>query len=255
MKLLLEYIEQKRKAFEDIDFFTQYFDSSNYTTEEKLMWITMKVFFTMCYCDINRFIFNVHNDNNDIMQDELNIHSQEEDFHWQWMLADIEQLGMNQARSFTDTVRLLWSDEYSAARKVIYKVIALYAAAPQPHIRFAIVEALEATSVTWFKHAQGFKDKHGKELQFFGNKHYSLESTHWIKSDKFSSKWVELTPEERKEAQKQIDIIFALFEYWLHGYYSLAKTLKSNHATINCEAIIENSKKFKFNELLGDYSA
>src|SRR6266511_2618355 len=120
MKVILEYIEHKRKVFEKTEFFTEYFDSSNYTTEEKLSWITMKVFFTMCYCDINRFIFNTNNDNNDTMQEELNTHTEEEDFHWQWMLADIEQLGMNELRSFTDTVRLIWSDEYSACRKLIY---------------------------------------------------------------------------------------------------------------------------------------
>src|SRR5690349_12587678 len=70
MKIILEYIEQKRKDFEKIAFFTEYFGSSNYTTEEKLAWITMKVFFTMCYCDINRFIFHTRNDSKDIMQAE-----------------------------------------------------------------------------------------------------------------------------------------------------------------------------------------
>src|ERR1700679_3838603 len=104
MKVMLEYIEQKRIAFERTEFFTEYFDSSNYTTEEKLAWITMKVFFNMCYGDINRFIINTSNDCNDTMQEALNTHTEEENFHWQWMLADIEQLGMNEQRSFTDTV-------------------------------------------------------------------------------------------------------------------------------------------------------
>lgn len=255
MKLILEYIEQKRKIFEKTEFFTDYFDSANYTTEEKLAWITMKVFFTMCYCDINRFIFNTGKNSNDTMQAELNIHTEEEDFHWQWMLADVEQLGMNQQRSFTDTVRLIWSDEFSASRKLIYAILALYAASPEQHMRFAIVETIEAISITWFKHAQVLKDKNGKELQFFGKKHYNLESSHWIKGDEFSSQRIELTNDARVAAKKLADKIFDLFSDWMHSYSNLAKTLKKKKETINFDAIIEKSKKFKFDESLGDYAA
>lgn len=255
MKMILEYIEQKRQVFEKTEFFTEYFDSSHYTTEEKLAWITMKVFFTMCYCDINRFIFNTSNDSNDPMQTELNIHSEEEDFHWQWMLADVEQLGMNEKRSFTDTVRLIWSDEYAASRKLIYAILALYAASPEQYNRFAIVETIEAISITWFKHAQVLKDKNGKELQFFGKKHYNLEASHWIKGDEFSSKKIELTLAERSAAEKLIDKVFVLFSDWMHSYSTLAKTLKNKNETINFDAIIEKSKKFKFDEALGDYAA
>ncbi|MBA3662318.1 MAG: hypothetical protein H0W64_11340 [Gammaproteobacteria bacterium] len=254
MKSIIEYIEQKRESFEKSPFFTAYFDTTHYTTEEKLAWITMKVFFTMCYCDINRFIFTTCDHVNNSIQADLNTHSEEEDFHWQWMLADIEQLGMNKARSFTDTVRLIWSDEYSASRKLIYAILSLYAASPEQHTRFAIVEALEATSITWFKHAQNLKDKHGKELQFFGKKHYKLESTHWIKGDEFSSKRIELNNEERLAAKNVIDQIFLLFDDWLNSYWNLAQSLKSKNETINFDAIIEKSKKFKFDELLGDYA-
>ena len=131
----------------------------------------------------------------------------------------------------------------------------LYRNISQQHTRFAIVEAIEAISITWFKHTQELKDKNGNELQFFGKKHYNLESSHWIKGDEFSSKRIELTLEERAAAEKLIDKIFVLFGDWMHSYSTLAKTLKSKNETINFDAIIEKSKKFKFDKSLGDYAA
>lgn len=255
MRLILEYIENKRCEFEQIEFFKEYLCHPEYTTEEKLSWITMKVFFTMCYGDINRFIFKSNLDQQDTMQEELNKHAEEEDFHWQWMLADVEQLGMNEKRSFTDVVRLIWSDEYAASRRLIYAILALYASSTAQHDRFALIEAIEAISITWFKHTQDLKDKSGNELQFFGKKHYALEASHWIKGDDFSSQKINLTQEQRATAEKLIDQIFVLFKNWMNGYAQLAKNLKANNKKINFDEIINKSKKFKYNEKIGDYAS
>jgi hypothetical protein len=252
MQKVFRLIDEKVKVFENIDFFSHYFDVPKFSAEQKLVWIAFKLPFVLGYSDLNKYVFRNENIK-DVIQTELNMHTYEEDFHWQWLLADVTQLGFDPKICLTDAARILWGEEAGLARKVILEILQLVNKYNKTYATFVIVEAIEAISITWFKKSVSLRDKRGNQLQFFGKKHYDLEANHVIKDESHChATKIELTTSELEVAKEAVDSVFEIFSNWLNGLYLYAKknNFPSKTDYIN---IIDISKKVRFDESTGDY--
>jgi hypothetical protein len=222
MKEVIDYIETKRLQFERHPFFTELLDNENLSGEQRLAWGPGTVPFIMGYSDLNKQVFRNEANDEDPVQHDLNMHTYEEDFHWQWMLDDMEVLNANPKLSFSDAVRLIWSPDFRVSREVPLRLTSLVRTT-DTHGVFAIVEAIEAVSVTMFQHCQGIRLSNGQECQFFGTKHYLAESGHGIKSaDCKTAQEIRLTEEARETCRALVDRVFDLFSNWLDSLCSFA---------------------------------
>ncbi|HEX2690229.1 MAG TPA: hypothetical protein VHN14_26620 [Kofleriaceae bacterium] len=230
MKEVLSYIEARQKTHERHKFFTELLDNTRLSGEERLAFAPCIVPFIMGYADLNKYVFR--NESKEKRKDPvhaiLNTHTYEEDFHWLWMLDDIARLNFNQKMSFSDAARVFWSPDMQMSRRLCLQLAAL-AAPAEPWGTLAVVETCESFSITLFKHCQGIKLSNGDECEFFGSKHYIAETQHSIRDDSQTDQVsFQLTPAQREEAKRLVDIAFNMFTDWFTSLYEYGTKYSSN---------------------------
>src|SRR6185295_6700994 len=184
MKHVLLDIEAKRLQFERHRFFSDLLDQTDLSGEQRLAWAPCAIPFVMGYADLNKYVFRDDSSSKaaDALQQMLNIHTYEEDFHWQWMLNDLKVLGFDSRMTLSDAVRVFWSPEMHISRQLCFEFAAIASRTPSFGM-FAMVETIEAVSITIFRHCRGIHLRSGIECEFFGEKHYIAEASHLMKSE------------------------------------------------------------------------
>jgi hypothetical protein len=245
MQAIISRIDVKQKEYENHAFFTQLLSNQNIPGQRRLSWAPSIIPFIMGYSDINKYIFRKEKDvgQAEPLQALLNAHTYEEDFHWQWMLNDLGLLDADKKMSLSDAVRVMWSDDLKHSRRLCLELAALAVNAPT-YCVFAMVESIEAVSITIFKHCQGIATGNGKECEFFGKKHYVAESSHSIKSPEFTaSKLPTLSDMERIEALAMVERVFALFDEWSHSLLRYAGENEDHSAAY--ERMVRHSQSMR----------
>ncbi|MGW1506718.1 hypothetical protein ACWCQW_51410 [Streptomyces mirabilis] len=242
MQKVIDYIEEHRKSYENHEFFTRLLADESLPGERRLAWGPSVVPFIMGYSDLNKYVFR--KDECDARPDQLqallNAHTYEEDFHWQWMLTDLEKLGADSSMPLSDATRVLWSADFSHSRRLCLELAALAAGAPTYAV-FAMVESIEAVSITIFTHCRGIALQDGRECEFFGTKHYMAEASHSIKSPEVEEKSLpSLDDAQREEAKRMVDRTFSLFDNWSGSLLRFA--LESGDHERTYERVIQESK-------------
>jgi hypothetical protein len=216
MQEILEYIEERRKHYAGHDFFVRLLTDESLPGERRLAWAPSVVPFIMGYSDLNKYVFRKGEGDADLdpLQALLNAHTYEEDFHWQWMLNDLERLGADSRMSLSDAVRVLWAADFKHSRRLCLELTSLASDSPTYAV-LAMVEAIEAVSITIFERCQGITLRDGRECEFFGTKHYRAEASHSIKSpDLPASTLPTLDAPQREHAKLMVDRVFTLFDEW-----------------------------------------
>ncbi|MFI9272250.1 hypothetical protein ACIGXM_16210 [Kitasatospora sp. NPDC052896] len=170
----------------------------------------------MGYSDLNKYVFRKGEGDPqlDHLQVLLNAHTYEEDFHWQWLLNDLGKLGADSRMPLSDATRVLWGADFKHSRRLCLELASLASGSPTYAV-FAMVESIEAVSITIFKHCQGITMQDGQECEFFGTKHYAAEASHSIKSPEVAaSSLPDLDPTQREESKLMVDRVFSLFDDW-----------------------------------------
>lgn len=216
MHQVISYIEEHRKHYEDHDFFVQLLTNDSLPGDKRLAWAPSVIPFIMGYSDLNKYAFRKGEGDADLdpMQALLNAHTYEEDFHWQWMLNDLEKLEADSPMPLSDAARVFWGAEFQHSRRLCLGLASLASDEPAYAV-FAMVEAIEAVSITIFEHCQGITLPDGRECEFFGTKHYQAEASHSIKSPEVAeSSLPALDDPQREHAKLMVDRTFALFDEW-----------------------------------------
>jgi hypothetical protein len=242
VKKVIEYIEGCRKSYENHEFFTRLLIDESLPGEMRLAWGPSVIPFIMGYSDLNKYVFRKGEGDAQIdqLQALLNAHTYEEDFHWQWMLTDLEKLGADSSMPLSDATRVLWSADFSHSRRLCLELAALAAGAPTYAI-FAMVESIEAVSITIFTHCRGIALRDGRECEFFGTKHYMAEASHSIKSPEIEEKSLpSLDDAQREEAKRIVDRTFSLFDNWSDSLLRFA--LESGDHERTYKRVIQESK-------------
>jgi len=242
MQKVIDYIESRRKSYENHDFFAHLLTDESLPGEKRLAWGPSVIPFIMGYSDLNKYVFR--KDESDARSDQLqallNAHTYEEDFHWQWMLTDLAKLNADSTMPLSDATRVLWGADFQHSRRLCLELTALAAGAPTYAV-FAMVESIEAVSITIFTHCRGIALREGVECEFFGTKHYMAEASHSIKSPEVEETSLpSLDEAQREECRRMVDRVFSLFDEWSGSLLRFA--LESWDHKRTYERMIQESK-------------
>ena len=242
MQTIISYIEGKRQVYERHAFFTGLLTNPTISGEKRLSWAPSIIPFIMGYSDLNKYVFRKEDSETaaDPLQAMLNSHTYEEDFHWQWFLADLKKIGADTKMPLSDATRVLWSADFRHSRRLCLEITSLASHAPT-YVLYAMVEALEATSLTFFKNCQGITMRNGEECEYFGTRHYIAEASHSINAPEvIESKLPDLTDDEKQQARVTVDRVFALFDDWLYSLLRYAREIDEH--SIAYERIARHSR-------------
>lgn len=241
MKDVISYIKDKRKEYGGHAFFTELLDNPALPGEKRLRWAPSILPFIMGYADLNDSVFRKSATGNagDRLQAMLSAHTYEEDFHWQWLLNDLSRLHANPPLLLSDSVRVMWSEEFKHSRVLTLELAALGLRAPT-YVVFAMMEAIEAVSITIFTKCLGITLQNGDECEFFGTKHYMAESSHAIHSEAGAeSKLPYLDEDQRRVAMEAVEHVFCLFSDWSDALLKYALTVE-DHSTFYARIIAKS---------------
>jgi len=245
MQEIINYIEEQRKRYEDNDFFTQLLANESLPGDRRLAWAPSVIPFIMGYSDLNKYVFRKGEGDTHLepLQALLNAHTYEEDFHWQWMLNDLEKLGADSQMPLADAARVLWGAEFKHSRLLCLKLASLASDSPAYAV-FAMVEAIEAVSITIFKRCQGITLQDGRECEFFGTKHYLAEASHSIKSPELAESTLPILDDlQREHAMLMVDRVFSLFDEWSSGLLQFA--IENDVPTVSYARMVRQSKEIQ----------
>lgn len=244
MREVINYIEDRRSSYESHDLFKLLTDES-LPGETRLSWAPSIIPFIMGYSDLNKYVFRKGEGDAhlDPLQAMLNAHTYEEDFHWQWMLTDLAKIGADSQLSLSDATRVLWSSAFQHSRRLVLELASIASTSPTYAV-FAMVEAIEAVSITIFKHCRGITMRNGEECEFFGSTHYNAETSHSIKSPEIEETRLPiLEPAQRAEAKAMVDRVFALYDNWSQALVAFAVENASATHLATYERMVHASKE------------
>jgi hypothetical protein len=163
------------------------------------------------------------------VQQLINHHSYEDQYHWIWFLEDLEKMGLNPLVNFTDVLRFLWSTETQSARNIAYELI-VSTFNEDPILKAIVLESVEATGNVAFS----VFGKLGKELEeitqqnyrYFSYSHLTVETGHLIAEMDNLEEFLEtisLTPNQKIQAYKLVDKVFDGFTKFMNQMMTVAR--------------------------------
>lgn len=224
MKYVLKRILENKQTYAKLPLF-QYMRDSSLTEEERLGFYPCMAHFILSFGDINKYMLRQEPTTNPYQQ-QVNIHTYEDDHHWPWYLEDFTKLGFDQLCSPTAWMHFLWSDETCQNRILTYRLAALIAEASAVE-RIAIIEAIEETGNVLFSAmlnlAKTIEIRRGIELRYCGEFHFNLESGHSAGSDHTEIAGISLDEATQARCLILVDQVFELFESWTYELLEYAK--------------------------------
>jgi hypothetical protein len=234
MKEILALIESKKREFSQLPFF-EYLRDRSIAPKQRLAFAPFVAPFVMSFGELNSSVFR-NELISDPIQDIINKHTYEEDYHWLWFLEDLEKLGLNPYEPFIDTLKFLWSEKTRASRRAAYELYH-HTVNSSPTQKLIIIESIEATSNTLLEvsskvaqELQIFPEK--QEYRFFGDNHLVAETKHTFCSSKAMQlvESIQLNREAKKDGFALVDRIFSVFTELV---VELPIHAKSHHHTRN----------------------
>ncbi|MGB3758429.1 MAG: hypothetical protein WBA07_18960 [Rivularia sp. (in: cyanobacteria)] len=232
MKEVLELIEQKKQEFAKLPFF-QYLADESIDPRERLVWAPYIAPFVMIFGELNQSFlrdekFISDNIQNKQVQELLDKHSYEDQYHWIWFLEDLEKMGLNPLVNYTDALRFIWSKETQAARNIAYELI-VSVVNQDPIIKAIVLESVEATGNVAFsvfgKLGQELEEITHQNYRYFSYSHLTVETGHLIGQTENLEELLEaisLTPSQKMQAYKLVDKVFDGFTKFMNQMMSVA---------------------------------
>lgn len=217
MEEILELIELKKQGFSKLPLFS-FMRDQRVSPEKRLIFAPCMSHFIMTFSDLNKYVLRDENTDN-FVQEIVNQYTFEDDNHWPWFLADINQLGLNETNQFTNTLAFIWSEETKLTRQISY-IVAGYALKADPEIKLVIIEVLEAAADEFFSTSREIvlklSERTNKEYLYFGDLHLCEEVGHTMSSEESQKKISEinLTPSQKEYAIEVVNSIFDIFTKW-----------------------------------------
>jgi hypothetical protein len=200
--------------------------------------------FILSFGDLNKYVFRDESSDDDVIQNLVNEHTYEDDHHWQWFLHDLKELGFNRSQCFTDTLRVLWSDETLRTRQLSYQLSACTLNA-DPVIKMAAIEAIEATGNILFTHAtQVAKELEittGRKYIYLGQFHLNVETGHAAGGKDIEAQLaaVVLSAERMEQVLQVVTHVFEVFTSWLDEMLTYAQTHAHAQTQLAGDGIID----------------
>ncbi|MEM7712963.1 MAG: hypothetical protein AAF349_05205 [Cyanobacteria bacterium P01_A01_bin.68] len=214
MKEISELIESKGQEFAQLELFN-FFADNRIEPQERMIWVPYIAPLVMGFAELNKSVFRKEGTNNKL-QELINKHTYEDDYHWTWFLEDIQTLGFNNSLLFTDALKFIWGEETKHTRQVCQQ-IAIHTWNAEPIIVIVAIESVEAAfkiglsaiSPVIEELERGSKRK----FYYFGQTHAEIENNHSNHSSEVESyvQGIELAADEKVKAREIVNLVFQLF--------------------------------------------
>jgi hypothetical protein len=226
MREVLAFIEQKKREFAQLPLF-QYMQDKSIDPLERLSFAPCVAPFVMNFGELNRYVFR-EEPTDDRVQAIINKHTYEDDHHWVWLLEDLEKLGFDRSRKFSDTLRFLWSEETKASRLLSYELYR-YTFQASAIKRLIVIEAIETTGNVFLSASsrviRELDPLSSKEYRYFGSGHLIVDTGHTYCSPQAKKiiDSIELTDSDRLEALELAKKVFGLCQDLTNELLAYAK--------------------------------
>jgi hypothetical protein len=211
MKRVLAHITARSELFAQEPMF-HYLRDKSIDPKQRLCFMPMMAHFVFSFMDFNKYI--LRNEAVDSpLQRLINIHTYEDATHWPWWLRDMKNAGLDKACSFTEAMMFTWSEATRRTRMLTYDLIAI-ASQATPNQLLAIVETVEATGYKFQSTtAEVCAEIDNNPFVYFGSKHLTVETGHFMGSDEGISylESLELSDKELEATLALVDRLFAAF--------------------------------------------
>jgi|GEM_PF-1720701 len=179
---------------------------------DKLKFVPRMLFFVLGFKDLMQMVR--YEDPQTDLEKSVNIHSDEDSFHWEWYLKDLTYIsGWFKNSEVSDVISGVWDSDTYEVRKTIYMFSKYIQEYTDPVARMLMIEVLEMT-FDKFKEALHpiLKDADlYDQLKYFGKAHQETEENHTtgISDDEIIG-LINKLPEGLK--QQMIKIVNELFD-------------------------------------------
>lgn len=214
MKEVFALIEKRKQEFALLPLF-EFLQDKSIDPRQRLAFAPCVAPLVMGFAELCKYVFREEPTNSTI-QALINQHTYEEENHWQWLLEDIQKLGLDDSLNFTDALKFYWGEETQKTRQVCPQ-IERYIFKSQPLHRLVAMEVAEAAANIFFSLTAPvvteLQPLTKKQYRYFGGHHVNMENTHNLTKDDVvdSFEKIELTDETRQELLELVDILFEAF--------------------------------------------
>lgn len=213
MNILLEHIHKKTEVFSKKPLFLYLADDAM-PVDERLLFAPCMAHFVFSFMDINRFVLPDITGNSECHK-LINVHADEDAWHWPWYLQDLISMQLDPLLPFSDALRFLWGEATRRSRFLSYRCIAMIGRATVIQ-KIAIVETIEMTGKVFLDHTADlctlWPDAPA-EMMYFGKNHADCETGHHMGTDDVTS-YLESIILDTQDTQACIDIVDVLFELY-----------------------------------------
>jgi hypothetical protein len=228
MKEVLAFIEQKEREFAQLPLF-QYMQDKSIDPLERLSFAPCLAPFVMNLGELNKYAFREEPTSN-VIQAIINKNTYEDDHHWVWLLEDLEKLGFDRSRKFSDTLRFLWSEETKVSRLLSYELYR-YTCQASAIQKFIVIETIETLGNVFLSACsrviQELDPLSRQEYRYFGSGHLIVDTDHTYKHSSSENKGVidsiQLTDDDRQEALELTHKVFGLCQDLTNELLAYAK--------------------------------
>jgi hypothetical protein len=187
---VINFIEQERKVmFETNPFFKTIVDT-RLTAHQRMLFIPYMLFFSCGGPDVITLLMRSKKaeSNLTILEKKINAFINEDNFHYNFYLNDLEKLGytMEKFGSVNAVIRHVFSEESISVRRLVYNLGYYSRQHADPLIRLTLCELIEAglfdLFVTIYKKIVKEDNSPFANLEYFGDTHVNLEMNHTVTS-------------------------------------------------------------------------
>ncbi len=211
MKNLLSVIEKKNQKFAQLPFF-EYMKDESVEPQQKLAFAPVLIPLALDFGELCQRVLRQEPTTSKI-QKMVNKHTYEEHFHWQWLLEDMEKMGINYSMPFSEAVRFIWSDHTKISRRML-PLFERYTYQADPIIKLVAIEVSEVTANIFFRAtnpvAMQLQATTGHEFRYFGMCHNRIENSHTLHTPASlqAIRDIEVPEKIRQQAMEFIDVAF-----------------------------------------------
>ncbi|MBX3229285.1 MAG: hypothetical protein KIT84_18310 [Labilithrix sp.] len=194
----------------------------------------MALDFIMGFRDFNRYFVHYPSPQNEL-EEAINAHAREDETHSALLLKDWEALDMDATLGWRPRDLFWWlTSEWTAdARRMDFELISLVWHNPDPLLRFAIIESMEAAGNVFFartvriiKALGDDQDRLFREFPYFGPDHFARETGHLQGgADERPFLRATLSDEDAAKARAHVEHVFSIFTRHFDSWNALARSM------------------------------
>src|SRR5262249_34696685 len=148
-----------------------------------------------------------------------------------WAVLDFDKMLGWQPRDLFWWLTSEWTQD---ARRMDFELISMIWHHPNPLLRFAIIESIEAAGNGFFARtvrvikplgSEQDQDRLYREFPYYGPDHFARETGHLQNADERQFLRAELSPADRKEAEALVERVFAIFTGHFTSWFELATSM------------------------------